>query len=145
MQWKTAATAEKVAAHFRSQQVSTVAIQIETFSNKLSEMTSMNILKPVHPIVKGLFTEDLPITPLAVRLSHYSKEWKIFNIGSGDFVNCKRVQISLSLDSIPDQNPSPSAFNKNTSTCNRKRNAGFVKERPIRMVEDTLGEFLSNM
>ena len=70
-----------------------------------------------------------------------------FNIGSGDFVNCKRVQISLSLDSIPDQNPSPSTFNKTTSTCNRKRNAGFVKERliRIRMVEDTLGEFLSNM
>ena len=70
-------TAEEVAAHLRSQKMSTVAIQMETFSNKLSEMVSMNILKHDHPIIKRFFTRDLSITPLAVRLSHYSKEWKI--------------------------------------------------------------------
>ena len=39
----TIVTAEEVAAHLRSQQVSIVTIQIETFSTKLSEMISMNI------------------------------------------------------------------------------------------------------
>ena len=70
----TTVTAEEVAARLRSQQVSTVAIQIETFSTKLSEMISMNILKHVHPIIKRLFPGDLSTTLLTVRLPHYSNE-----------------------------------------------------------------------
>lgn len=72
----TTATTEKIASHFKSHQVNTVAIQIGNISKKLPEMILMNRLKHVHPIKKGLFTGDLPITALSRKAVSFL-EWKL--------------------------------------------------------------------
>ena len=54
---------------------------METFSNKMQNMISMNKLQHIHPIINGLFTGDLSVTPPAERLFHFSKEWEILTKG----------------------------------------------------------------
>ena len=49
---------------------------METFSYRLPEIFSMNILKNIDPKGKT-FTRDLLAFPQAGRMSHFSKEWEI--------------------------------------------------------------------
>ena len=70
----TTASTDEVADHFRSQQVNVVS-QMKIFSNKIPEVISLNKLKHVHPLVEGLLTKDLPVTPLTGILSYFSKGW----------------------------------------------------------------------
>ena len=63
------------------------------------------IPKNVHPLLKDLFTEDIPVIPLAGRLKHFTKNWeKITNDQ-----NILKVIRGLKLDFIqkPHQNQGP--------------------------------------
>ena len=85
-----------------------MAIQMETFSNKLPDVLWMNILEQVHPMTKGLFTGDLPCNSTSRKAVSFQQGVESFSQRSGDFVNCKWVQI-FSFDSTSDQNPRSNA------------------------------------
>ena len=75
----TTATGDGVAVLPRSQQVNAVS-QIKTFSNKVTAVISLNRLKHFQPLVTGLITKNLLVTPLAGRLSRFDNESEIINI-----------------------------------------------------------------
>ena len=75
----TTATGDGVAVLPRSQQVNAVS-QIKTFSNKVTAVISLNRLKHFQPLVTGLITKNLLVTPLAGRLSHFNNESEIISI-----------------------------------------------------------------
>ena len=140
----TIVTAEEVAAHLRSQQVSIVTIQIETFSTKLSEMISMNILKHVHPLIIRLFPGDLSITPLAVRLPHYSNEWK--TLAKDQEILSVVNGYKIPFLTIPHQVKTPVSVHMTETYTQAIENKikDLLEKGATRMEEDTSEEFLSN-
>ena len=127
------------------QKPNTVVIQVETFSNKLSETISMNRFKHAYPMAKGLFTRDLSIIPLAGRLSHFSKEWEILTKDK-EILSIVKVYKILFL-SIPHhvKTPGPVYMTKTKAQTIENGIKELLGKGATRKVENTSGEFLSNM
>ena len=74
MERKTTATTADRENGFSRSQLLNVVNQMESFSNKIPEVTLLNRLKHIHPLVKGLLIKIyFPVTPMTGGNSHLSK------------------------------------------------------------------------